>query len=261
MTEIKETNFFQDDDKYRHGIRFYEETYFSAWGGQSAKGEISPNYMYFEKVPRRIYKELGAEIKLIFMLRNPVDRAYSNYMMNCRKSYESFDSFAKAVQVEQQRITKSTTHKIRFSYLSRGYYAKQIKRYLEYFPKQNMFFIVLEEDLNNIKMTIRKLLRFLEVDVTEMRKIKIDIKSNPGRSLKSKRLQDFLNKPNAIKKLGRMVIPNHARTKLITLLKEINSKNPEYLTVGLKNRIMAEYFSDEIRDLESIIERDLSLWY
>jgi len=156
LPEIKETKFFQDNSKYRKGLDYYEKEFFGKWNGERAVGEIDSVYMYFEYVPERIYKHLGKDIKLIFMLRNPVDRAYSHYWMSYRRGYET-ETFERAIELEQKRIKIDEFHKIHFSYIDRGFYAKQIKRYLKLFPKENMLFIIFEEDfLKNRKKQLNR---------------------------------------------------------------------------------------------------------
>jgi len=83
---LNEIHFFDIDERYKKGLKWYEK-HFKKWNGQKAIGEKTPIYMYLEKVPARIAKDLP-NIKLIFMLRNPTDRAWSNYWMRVRKGRE-----------------------------------------------------------------------------------------------------------------------------------------------------------------------------
>lgn len=77
MSPKKEIDFFDVDKNFEKGLDWYER-YFEGYTGQKAIGEASPLYMYLEKVPKRIAKVIP-DVKLIFILRNPVDRAYSHY--------------------------------------------------------------------------------------------------------------------------------------------------------------------------------------
>lgn len=70
--------------------------------GEKAIGEASVRYLYFSKSPNRIKKYIP-EAKLIAILRNPVDRAYSHFLMNLRKQFEPLNDFSKALQAEEKR--------------------------------------------------------------------------------------------------------------------------------------------------------------
>jgi len=262
LPNIKETKFFQDNSKYEKGIKYYEKEFFGRWKGEKAIGEIDPEYMYFEYVPERIYNHLGKDIKIIFMLRNPVDRAYSHYWMSYRRGYET-ETFEKAIELEAERIKIDESYKNHFSYIDRGFYAKQIKRYLKFFLRGNMFFIIFEEDfLNNRENTICSLLSFLNVDINF--KLHLNIKSNPCSLPRLKVLRDFIYKPNYVKKIGRVLIPNKKlREKILTTLDKLNQKTikPPKLDENLRKRLLFTYFIDDIRELEDIIERSLKIWY
>lgn len=137
----KEIHFFDNDENYKKGIEGYEK-FFDGWKGEKAIGEKTPNYLYYEKAPERIYKLLP-DVKLIFVLRNPVDRAYSHYRHNVRIGQETL-SFEKAIEKEEERIKNPRLKKI-YSYKDRGKYIIQIKRYAEYFPKSQMLFLLAED--------------------------------------------------------------------------------------------------------------------
>ena len=124
--------------------------------------------MYFPAVPQRIYDASGPEIKLIFILRNPVDRMLSHYLMCKQKGYET-QGFYEALKLEKTRISSSEKNNARFSYLGRCLYALQVKRFLKHFPKENMMFIIFETQfIGNLKKTIEKLLGFLELPLIDL---------------------------------------------------------------------------------------------
>ena len=266
LPELKETKFFVNNTFYNKGIGFYKKKFFSRWNGEKAVGEVDPDYMYFDYVPERIYKTLGKDLKLIFLLRNPVDRAYSNYLMTLRRGYEKY-SFEKAIDLEQKRIKKSNFYKLHFSYIDRGYYYKQIKRYLKFFPKENMFFVIFETDfLRERKRTIRKLLKFLNVpDDVELN---LNVKSNVASLPKSEFVRDFIYKPdnlqNVIRKIGKLLIPTQTlRIKILKTIDKLNQKPYVFptLTPEKKQILIKNYFWDDIKKLEQLLNVDLRVWY
>jgi Sulfotransferase domain len=110
-------------------------------------GEASPAYLFYPHVPRRI-AELLPPVKLIALLRNPIDRAYSHYKHNVRRKRESL-SFEEAIAQEAQRLSDPNKQPFdyhHYSYLKRGIYAEQLGVWLEVFPKEQLL-ILRSEDL------------------------------------------------------------------------------------------------------------------
>jgi len=257
----KETKFFQDDKLYRKGIEFYECEFFSGWSGQKAIGEVDPSYLFFEYVPARLRKELGGDIKLLFMLRDPVKRALSQYYQALRVGSER-ESFEKAVMAMSLGKPDSTLSTIRRRYITRGFYATQIKRYLEFFPKENMFFILFETDfLKNREVTVARIMDFLGV---ERIALDVDIKSNPARMNRSLRMKQLMNAQNGFRETAKALVPSKKLRKnissLIAKLNERKIKKKE-LDPALRQHLLDRYFIGEIKDLEMILGRNLSVWY
>ncbi len=262
LSSTKETKYFIDDKKYQQGIRYYETMFFNHYKGEKAVGEIDPDYMFVPFVPERIYKSLSREIKLIFILRDPIDRAISHYWMNFRKGFENAD-IQKAFKREfvNTGADNDIFYNKRFSYISRGYYATQIKRFLDFFPIKNMLFIIFESDFRTrLQVTITTILNFLKL---ESKDLDLEIKNNVTSLPKHELLRNILYNDGLIKKLMRCLVPSKMRGKLMFHLKKINEKpfKPDAFDRSYKRDLLHEYFIDEITELERIIKRDLSMWY
>lgn len=263
IPRVKEVHFFDDNDNYKKGIQWYREVLFAEYQGQQAVGEISPSYMYCEYVPKRIFEILSGSIKLIFILRHPVDRAFSHYWMTVNRNIEK-ESFERAIELEHQRIIKDYFSCLNFSYVTRGFYSAQIKRYLKYFRIENMFFIIFEDNfLLNREQTIEKLQNFLSVKNVQLN---LKIKSNPLSQPRYKVLYNFLHDPKRgknFKKIGKSVIKsNKLRNKICFILEEINSKQfkTKRLDTEIRNFLFNKYFVKDAKELESIIGRKLDIW-
>jgi hypothetical protein len=110
-------------------------------------GEASP-YYFFHLVPERVFKD-NPNIKLILLLRDPIERAYSPYQMERRKGREKIKSFEEAISVEAERIQEGYNaivtgkesynykHHI-YDYLARGCYDEKLKHWLKYFKKKQL---------------------------------------------------------------------------------------------------------------------------
>lgn len=180
----KEIHFF--DSNYNIGITWYRSffpTVFSKIFSKRKKrkfvtGEASPMYIFNPIVPTRMSRMLP-NIKLIAILRNPIDRAYSHYSMQVKNNYEHL-SFEEAIGNEETRIAGEREKEEQdenyvginlrdFSYLARGRYVEQLKIWMNYFPKDK-FLILRTEDLEeNPTHTMNEIFEFLDLPPYEIK--------------------------------------------------------------------------------------------
>jgi hypothetical protein len=136
-------------------------------------GEATPFYLRHPHAPRWIASDF-AHIKLIVLLRNPTDRAYSHYQQRVNNGKEQ-GSLADAIALEQKSMDKewqqfSADEKhlgkqaIELSYLSRGRYLEQIKNWLKFFPSEQMLIVFTEELLRNQLKQLNRVTKFLAID-------------------------------------------------------------------------------------------------
>lgn len=253
----KETHFFDENENFKKGIDWYYNSFFNHYSGEAICGECTPEYMYFEDVPEKLYHAFGADIKIVFLLRNPVNRGFSHFIMSKKRLYETY-SFEEAIKLEEDRIKKDYFHKSHFSYLSRGFYSEQINRFLKYFPKENMLFIRFEEDfVKNREKTINQLCSFLGISAEHLN---VDIKSNVGKEPRYKWIPKFIYKPNTMKQLLSFMPPKF-RSKIIKLGYGFAMKDnaSEKLPKELKAKLLITY-ENEIERLQALINKDLSSW-
>ena len=159
-----EPKFFLIDEEYDKGLGYYSEKYFAQAAGFRAIGEKSTNYLENLHVAQRIKQRLP-DVKLIFVLRNPVDRAFSNYLWSCKNGLETL-SFVEALKREEERESRyKPEHRYArpFSYISRGLYAKHLKPYLELFSPAQVKILLLDDIVSAPEATTRDLFSFLGV--------------------------------------------------------------------------------------------------
>lgn len=136
-------------------------------------GEASPYYLFHPYASVRI-KDLLPDVKLIVMLRNPIDRAWSHYHHEITRGFEKL-SFEQAIEAESRRVGDPSTigadsnsdaacHHRHFSYLARGRYAQQLRRWFEFFPREQMLVLKSEEYFEDPATTYCQLLEFLGLD-------------------------------------------------------------------------------------------------
>lgn len=161
MGSEKEIHYYSIEKNYQKGKDWYLSR-FNNCPENIITGDASPLYIYFDFVPKRIVKDYK-NAKLIFILRNPADRAWSHYSWQLRRGLE-YLNFEKALKREDKRISKNIFNKREFSYLDRGKYIVQIKRYLKYFSKEQMLFIFTKDLKQNPNQVLNDICHFLEIE-------------------------------------------------------------------------------------------------
>jgi hypothetical protein len=165
------------DSNFHLGLNWYRSlfpTLFSKWVVKQKKqfaitGEDTPFYIWNPLVAKRILKILP-KIKLIVLLRNPVDRAYSNYHLGVRSGSENL-SFEDAIQIELKKLEQSNSksvhdvkkYTIPRSYISKGFYSDQLKIWLELFTPEQLMIVSTEDLESNPQKTLDEIYDFLKI--------------------------------------------------------------------------------------------------
>ena len=151
---LKEPHFF--DGKFERGLEWYR-TLFAEASAAEAVGESTPTYMYSDLALGRM-REVVPNARLVAMLRNPVERAYSHYWMNRAREKES-RTFEEAVQAEIDAGPETTTHYIDF-----GLYKRHLDRVCSFFDRSALHVELMEDLQGEPGATYERVCRFLEVD-------------------------------------------------------------------------------------------------
>ena len=123
-------------------------------------GDCTPSYMYHELAAERIWK-YNPIIKLVILLRNPVDRAFAHWNMQRFRGREPLDFFD-AVREEQTRIAGAPpTQARRFAYVDRGFYGRQLARLFKFFAREQVKAVKFEEFKENQPKTLASIFSFL----------------------------------------------------------------------------------------------------
>ena len=176
---VKEVHFFDNSRNFQRGVGWYKAHFpfllYKYYSTHICKndfltGEASPFYMFHPHAPKRI-SELLPGVKIIIILRNPVDRAYSHYHHEVKREREIL-SFEDAIKMEGERlqgefdkIIKDEKYKSwkydHNSYLLRGIYVDQLKRVYNYFNKSLVLILKSEDFFKDSQAAIEKVLQFL----------------------------------------------------------------------------------------------------
>ena len=178
------------DKKFDQGVNWYKSFFPTTMAKSKLEkkqrtkcltGEATPRYLHYPHAPKRVFG-LVPNVKLIVLLRNPIDRSYSHYQMEVDSGHEEL-SFEDAIDQEKQKIVHDmkkmendenfySVNFYRKSYLTRGIYVDQLKRWFKYFPREK-FLILKSEDLySNPSNTYQQVLDFLGLSNYELTSFK-----------------------------------------------------------------------------------------
>jgi len=164
---VPEPKFFLVDDLWRRGLDYYSQNWFDQLPTGRVLGEKSANYLESPEAAERIYRALP-RAKVIFLLRNPVDRAFSNYLWSRQNGLER-ETFERALAIEEQR-ERELPPQMRYArphaYFSRGLYAQHLTRFFDCFPREQILVLRYEDILARPEQIAGAFQRF--VGVTEI---------------------------------------------------------------------------------------------
>lgn len=258
----KELGFFCNN----HGLNSLEQytLHFKNALDYQIIGEVCHSYLSSPESAGMIYK-YNPNSKIIIILRNPVERAYSLYNWMVAEGYEYASNFEKALQLEKIRIEKgvfrnSTIFPIYFrnyGYYSSGLYSEQIKRYLDVFGKNKCLIILFEDMKADLDSTYSKISSFLEI--SKKFSFKKDIQ-NESKSVKLPSLQYHL-RHNSKTIARKFLVPDTISKRLVGSLKNWNTidKKPKKINEITKKMLQNKYEKD-IRETGRLINRDTSIW-
>ena len=266
MSPVKEPHFFAREGKKadfsgpgngmsRHGITTIEayRTLFQGVSNELAIGEASSSYLYDEEAPSRIRQSVP-RVKLIAILRNPVDRAYSNYLYMTRRQLEHLPDFVHALREEQNRIRKNWSPS--WHYKHRGFYFAQLRRYFSLFEPSQIR-VWLYEDLCDDSMgLVQSTCRFLGVDDSFVPDV--TTKHNASGLPKSALIHRLIRKSKPIKPLVKPLLPSIVRELISKKLRGLYVVKPP-LPQQVRRQLTKAYRKD-ILALQDLIQRDLSGW-
>lgn len=252
MTPIKEPNFFikNVDRKQLHTKPITNKkkylNLFSKAKNETVIGEASPTYLWDPDSPKLI-KNSVSHAKIIIILRNPIERAYSHYLMllghgSINLSFE--ESIAKSIKLPRNDFSSRI--------ISAGMYYDQVKRYYEIFELNKIKVIIFEEFVSNPLPFFKSILKFLEVEEIippSLGKIYNQF-TLPRGKISSRILQN-----TTVKKMGKKFIPMSLGELAIKKVLGKKSEKPE-LSDEIKTKL-EEIYHDDIKKLELLLRRSL----
>jgi hypothetical protein len=237
MAAQKEVRFFTDH--YELGLDWYKRQFAGA-SNEPAVGEASPVYMYSGKAMARMAAAIP-EARLVAILRNPIDRAYSHYWMMRSRGQEPLE-FPDAIADELNRIIAGNGPP---AYLAYGRYLRHLRVVCEHFPRENLHVIVFERFRDDPVEHYRSLCRFLGVDD----------------SFVPPNLEQPVNNFVRVRSTGLRVVSRRLFPPIRRVLDRVNVRPAKYppLDQGVREALARELDQDN-RDLASWLGLEHPLW-
>ncbi len=240
---LEEVHFFDLESNFNKGYEWYENI-FSEYNEDNLIGEKTPTYCYLEKVPQRIY-DYNPEVKLIWIFRNPINRAYSNYWHSVKRGNEKL-SFEQSVEQEETRIKENVFK----GYLQRGIYYKQIKNYLNYFSHEQMHYLLFEKFIKNPLKELEQIFSFLEIP-----------KSDDYQYIEEVRHKTIIpRRPRLLKKIGETFGIDSFIFRVLSSLC-YKGKKPGYPELSRHTRkMLKEFFKEPNQKLKELTGLETEIW-
>ncbi len=260
MASPKEPNFFSIDKVYERGTDWYADLFADAHADQIC-GEASASYTRFPRFAQTAERiaSLLPKVKLVYIMRHPVDRFYSNYVFD--HSYGHHDSIRETL--------RNRTH-----VLETSNYMLQIEKYLQHFSREQMLFLLLDDLKQTPQQLLQELFDFLKID-NQGSAAPTHLQANPqGHNYVTRQcntsLQRFRSLPGM--QLMKQVVPSGLRSRLReSVMHQLpNSRigkwiahrqtaKSELLTPELRQELL-DRLAEPTTQLEQFLGRDLSAW-
>ena len=265
ISPLKDRGFFTFHDN--EGIKYYKRVFFNDWANQKAIGEADVAYLTRSYCAEKIYHNLGL-IRILIILRNPVERAFSDYLMGYNAG--RFDSDFYSILLKNKKdLEKYEELKLLSGHhddlceiyekvgwtseiLQIGHYYNNINEFEHYFGKDNLFICFFEE-LKDIPNLLKRIYKFLDVD--DKYQIKDHSIRNSYQPSINRFFHDILGKDLTltIRSFIPRILKEYIKKKI-----PMNSVKP---TLGLKEKKwLIEYYRPQNSKLAAYLNKDLSHW-
>lgn len=239
------SNAITDIDQYQN--------IFSGAPSNAKIGEASTIYLYENSTAERIHY-YTPDARLIAVLRNPVDRAYSHFQNFRRDGLEPLKDFTQAVRQEALR-TKENWFPT-YYYIDTGFYARQLKNYMQFF-KRSQVKVFLYEDLQQVDSLLRETCAFIGVDPAFQ--FNTNARFNISGKIRFPWMYKSLKNARALKNLLRKNLSPRIWGAFKNTYDKVIMSGNEPIGHEIKNHLI-EVYREDILNLQNLIGRDLSTW-
>jgi hypothetical protein len=221
--------------------------------GDAVIGDISPLYLYAPKAAERIRARLP-DARLVAILRNPIEQAFSHFQYARACMIEPLDSFDAALDAEPERLRDHWQPLFQYSDFPR--YSEQLRRYRDHFPPEQIKIFLYEDYRADPKGVLRQIFEFAGVDASFVPTLNKD--ANPGGDPRSRLLQAIIMKPNLLGSIAAVFLPLPVRRRIRDRISRLNIARAEFSPTARAR--LASKLRPDILELQGMLGRDLSGW-
>lgn len=238
----KEVHFF--DEYYDRGLPWYETFFPTGAEAQRyrAVGEITPAYIYHRRCLEQI-ANMPSVTRLILILRNPIERAYSYYGLKVRNA--NYSGSLEDFLSEQPGV------------LNRGFYSHYLETCYQYFNKEQVLVLITEQAVTDVQGTKETLARFLDIAVAGFPVSAGTQRVNQGYVTKTPMAYSLIVKASRRLKRWDRFIDLAKKLGIKRFFSEGEPLLP--MTIETRHRLESLY-ADEVKTLESLLGIDLTCW-
>jgi len=264
MSNHKEPHFLINkeigENRIPKGVKKLNE-YSSLFDGSDTfkyRGESSAMYLQFPNIAiKNIKKYLEKDLKIIIMLRNPIDRAFSGYQHVKRFNVDEELTFAQALDVCEDRYFKQTSLTPATRYIHIGMYYDFVKKFMHSFSGQ-VHVIIYDDFITDTQNELSKVFSFLKV-----KKIDVNITEKymvGGWKWKNRFFKNTFMKKSFLKKIIKIIAPfKFLRIFLNDLFKYLFTMPDDKMDISVRKKLQNIYKNDVI-NLSKLLNRDLNFW-
>jgi hypothetical protein len=263
LPEIEENRFFTKNEFYRQGVAFLKPFYRHSKSSK-VKGGKNVHIMYFPDAPSRIHKH-NPDMKLIAILRNPIDRAYSAYWFARRNGWEYCKTFEQALELEFRRTQGTYEERAELTYLTHGHYYEQLRRVINLFGQTKVLTFLTDDLKQDPQNVISRIFDWFGLNNSSSQ-IDYQRRSMVAAQPRILGLQKLLMSRDIwYRRILRKSLSHRIRhiiqRKVINKVIDANLEQANYPPMRQTTRKnLSQYFTKHNARLSGLIDRDLSHW-
>jgi hypothetical protein len=246
MSKIKELNYFTKN--YDHGDAWYSKHFLNC-SERAFRGEFSATYLYDKNAARRI-SEFAPNAKIVVCVRNPIDRAISNYKHLIRVgNIDRGMGFLDALKVSSGLVEK-------------GLYAKYLEQFLLHFPESSIVIVIAEETEKDPERVVKDIYRRIGLSTDFLPTVTTERvhKGSVPRILWMEVARVKLYRYLASRGYG-TVVQWIKRSGLPEIYRSFNSSQNNNEQISMQNRLnVARYFSEDVHNLKKMTGLSFPDW-
>ena len=257
MASVKEPHYFADINPkpelaFLTKIIKDQTAYLNLFNNPTARyrGEASPSYLWDESVAAKL-KQASPEAKIIIMLREPVSRAYSHYLMDVREGIQHLP-FTEALKQDYAQPNKGWD--VSRLYVELGFYCQQLQAYQNEFKREQLKIVFFEEFIKDVPAGVNDILQFLELESDGLDELELSASHNAyaeARSELARRLMGAAKLRGALQR----VLPKSVKSFLRHSVLTRQAKKPEIPAEA--RAFLASVYQQERVCLEALVGRAL----